>query len=138
MNVLYILGNGFDLAQGMKTIYPDFYRYLKWWRLIGSPELIKMKKAINNDNALWSNMEEALGLYTDQFKDEDIERFRNLYLRLSDILQDYLRREENKFSNRLSWIPGLKIIDDMLDPTSYLLGSDKKTIRTDLPIFVSQ
>ena len=29
MNVLYILGNGFDKAQGMKTSYPEFYEYLK-------------------------------------------------------------------------------------------------------------
>ena len=28
MNVLYILGNGFDKAQGMKTSYPEFYQYL--------------------------------------------------------------------------------------------------------------
>jgi hypothetical protein len=28
MNVLYILGNGFDKAMGMKTSYPEFYQYL--------------------------------------------------------------------------------------------------------------
>ena len=29
MNILYILGNGFDKAQGMATSYPEFYEYLK-------------------------------------------------------------------------------------------------------------
>ena len=28
MNILYILGNGFDKAQGMATSYPEFYDYL--------------------------------------------------------------------------------------------------------------
>lgn len=29
MNILYILGNGFDKAMGMATSYPEFYKYLK-------------------------------------------------------------------------------------------------------------
>ena len=29
MNILYILGNGFDKAQGLATSYPEFYQYLK-------------------------------------------------------------------------------------------------------------
>lgn len=29
MNILYILGNGFDKAQGMATSYPEFYKYLE-------------------------------------------------------------------------------------------------------------
>ena len=28
MNILYLIGNGFDLAQGLKTSYNDFYNYL--------------------------------------------------------------------------------------------------------------
>ena len=28
MNILYIIGNGFDKAQGMHTSYPEFYKYL--------------------------------------------------------------------------------------------------------------
>ena len=27
MNILYLIGNGFDLAQGLKTKYTDFYPY---------------------------------------------------------------------------------------------------------------
>ncbi|WP_375104117.1 AbiH family protein [Paenibacillus sp. RS8] len=29
MNSLFIIGNGFDLAHGMKTSYEDFHEYLK-------------------------------------------------------------------------------------------------------------
>lgn len=29
MNILHIIGNGFDKAMGMKTSYPEFYEYLK-------------------------------------------------------------------------------------------------------------
>lgn len=44
MNILYIIGNGLDIAHHMKTAYQDFFKYyLKvasddndiWWKLIG-------------------------------------------------------------------------------------------------------
>lgn len=83
MNVLYIIGNGFDLAQGMKTSYPDFYRYLMGKNC--SPLLERMKKAIKEDTKLWSDMEEAFGLFTSQVETE--QELENLYFELSDYLQ---------------------------------------------------
>ena len=64
MNVLYILGNGFDKAQGMKTSYPEFYQYLMENTDNGSPLLQQLKKDINADKLLWSDMEEAFGQFT--------------------------------------------------------------------------
>lgn len=61
MNVLYILGNGFDKAQGMATSYPEFYKYLTENVKDGSPLLEKMKSAITEDTVLWADMETGLG-----------------------------------------------------------------------------
>ena len=48
MNILYIIGNGFDRAQGMATSYPEFYKYLLENKE-GSPLLQKMKIEIKED-----------------------------------------------------------------------------------------
>ena len=49
MNVLYILGNGFDKAQKMKTGYPEFYQYLLENTDDDSPLLQQMKEEIKKD-----------------------------------------------------------------------------------------
>ena len=92
MNVLYILGNGFDKAQGMKTSYPEFYQYLMENTDNASPLLQQLKKDINADKLLWSDMEEAFGQFTSKVKTStDLE---DLYFELSDYLQEYLEAEE--------------------------------------------
>lgn len=75
MNVLYILGNGFDKAQGMKTSYPEFYEYLKTIDSETENSLLNlMRKEIKADKVLWSDMEEALGKFTEQV--DNFEDFR--------------------------------------------------------------
>ena len=54
---LYIIGNGFDLAHGLKTTYFDFAEYLKK----ESPGFFNYLNNIYNEDELWSNFEEALG-----------------------------------------------------------------------------
>ncbi len=62
--ILYVIGNGFDLAHGFKTSYRDFAEYLQ----INYPELHEqLESNCYLDKDLWSNFEEALGaldLYT--------------------------------------------------------------------------
>lgn len=96
MNVLYILGNGFDKAQGMKTSYPEFYQYLMEKTDNGSPLLQQLKKDIKADKLLWSDMEEAFGQFTSKI--ETATDLENLYFELSDNLQDYLSAEESSFN----------------------------------------
>lgn len=118
MNVLYILGNGFDKAQGMATSYPEFYQYLEKQK--GSALLELLKVEIKSDKKLWSDMEEALGIFTVRIKSSD--EVENLYFELSDYLQDYLKSEENKFtpSNELK----TKFLSDFVSPGKYLGESD--------------
>ncbi|MDO5525756.1 MAG: AbiH family protein [Prevotella sp.] len=95
MNILYILGNGFDKAQGMATSYPEFYKYLMDNTNNGSELLQQLKKDIKEDKELWSDMEEAFGVFTQKIK--NIEIFDDFYFELSELLQEYLKSEEGKF-----------------------------------------
>lgn len=119
MNVLYILGNGFDMAQGMKTSYPDFYKFLM--KTECSPLLEKMKKEITADRKLWSDMEKAFGQYT--AKVNSVSDLENLYFELSDQLQNYLKTEDAKFnpSEKLK----NKFVLDFISPSSHLGETDK-------------
>lgn len=94
MNVLYILGNGFDLAMGLKTSYPDFYKYLETFT--GSELLERMKDEIKADKKNWSDMEEAFGKYTLNLKSQN--ELGGLYKDLNLCLQDYLMLEQKQFN----------------------------------------
>ena len=95
MNILYILGNGFDKAMGMATSYPEFYKYLKENVKNGSSLFNKMMSQITSDTALWSDMELALGNFTDSTNDS--EEFDDFYFELNEYLQQYLKIENDKF-----------------------------------------
>ncbi|WP_302953223.1 bacteriophage abortive infection AbiH family protein [uncultured Prevotella sp.] len=95
MNVLYIIGNGFDKAQGMNTSYPDFYKYLRTLPNNDNPLLEKLINCISDRYELWSDMEKGLGLFTKEI--ENSEDFDTLYFYLSDKLQEYLKTEEDRF-----------------------------------------
>lgn len=122
MNVLYILGNGFDKAQGMKTSYPEFYEYLKTIDPSKESSLLKkMKQEIKADTALWSDMEEALGKFTESIT--SIQEFEDFYYELSNHLQDHLNNENNHFtpSDKLK----TKFQNDFLAISKYLGDLDK-------------
>lgn len=126
MNVLYILGNGFDKAQGMKTSYPEFYKYLMENTDNGSLLLQQLKKDINADKLLWSDMEEAFGQFTSKIETPtDLE---DLYFELSDNLQKYLEAEENAFnpSEKLR----SKFVGDFIHPARYMGETDRIEYNT--------
>ena len=121
MNVLYILGNGFDKAQGMATSYPEFYEYLVNNVKDGSSLLEKMKSAITEDTVLWSDMESGLGEFT--AATDNAEDFDSFYFELSGHLQNYLKVENEKFtpSDKLK----NKFQSDLTTVSQYLGALDK-------------
>ena len=56
MNILYLIGNGFDLSLGMKTRYEDFYEY---YCTLGETEqnadVIALKKTIKEGKEGWQD-----------------------------------------------------------------------------------
>ena len=122
MNVLYMLGNGFDKAQGMATSYPEFYKYLSENIKDGSALLNKMKSEITANVELWSSMENGLGEFTSATN--NAEEFDNFYFELSEHLQNYLKKENEKFvpSEKLK----NKFQSDFTTVSKYLGALDKE------------
>lgn len=121
MNILYILGNGLDKAQGMATSYPEFYKYLTENVKDGSALLNNMKSAITENTALWSDMESGLGEFTSAT--DNAEEFDDFYFELSEHLQNYLKEENEKFvpSEKLK----NKFQSDLTTVSKYLGALDK-------------
>ena len=92
MRIVYIIGNGFDLSLGLKTKYSDFYNYLNQNYESCSPSLRGLLKDVGADCELWSNMESALGLYTEKLKTD--QELKDLYEELNTRFNKYLLREE--------------------------------------------
>lgn len=62
--VLYILGNGFDVAHGIKSRYSDFE---EWVKLKGNQRLVDMMdRFFSNRHSLWNDIETALGEYYEE------------------------------------------------------------------------
>lgn len=122
MNILYILGNGFDKALGMPTSYPEFYRHLIDNVKTGSPLLDKMKSTITSNTALWSDMEEGLGEFTAET--DSFEDFDNFYFELSDLLQDYLKNENERYTPTDKF--KAKFLSDFIAVSKYMGALDKQ------------
>lgn len=59
LNIIYVLGNGFDLHNGLKTKYGDFYRYLE--KLTNKEkELPDEKKVISNNQIYKAIIEDGI------------------------------------------------------------------------------
>ncbi|WP_420387231.1 AbiH family protein [Roseivirga sp.] len=95
MNVVYIIGNGFDLNLGLKTRYSDFYPFYK--DVENESRIIKeLKKSIDSNIENWSDLELALGKYTKNIK--TTEEFDEIFEDLGDRLAEYLEIEYTKFN----------------------------------------
>lgn len=99
MNILFILGNGFDLNLGLKTSYNDFISsYLNDKSQI---EVVKeLHKTIFLKREMWSDIELALGEYTKSVNHSN--EFHDVFEHIGDSLAEYLETEEAKFSPDLA------------------------------------
>lgn len=94
MNIVYLIGNGFDKNVGLKTSYYDFYEYYKR-QACANDDIIKFKHLIGeNPSELWSDLEFALGQVTTEFN--DAERFVTVVKDISDNLQKYIKEEAER------------------------------------------
>lgn len=111
MNILYIIGNGFDINLGLKTKYSEFYNYYQ--KQESSDELvIALKHSIASGIDNWSDLELAFGNYTKNLNDMD--EFDRVYEDIVDHLGDYLEKEEEGFD--ISSINIEKFVNDLHTP----------------------
>ena len=94
MNIVHIIGNGFDLNLGLKTSYKHFYEYYK--NQESKIENIKLlKKEIESDSENWSDLELALGKFTRKVK--TVEEFEIIRQDIILNLSNYLKSIETSF-----------------------------------------
>ena len=123
MEILYLIGNGFDLAQGFKTRYTDFYPFYVE-RVILNPAINKICAEIGRDYYTWADLEYRLGQYSVKIDKND---FDDIYYDLSDKLREYLKKETRGAvftENDLN-----KIKADFIQPYEYLSGIEKESLR---------
>lgn len=123
MNIVYILGNGFDINLGLKTQYQEFYDSLSGGNShsIWSQKLQKDLKDIKR----WADMELGLGACTIDFYSS--EEYLAFFEGVSDLLAEYLKNQEATFEVKGKDIEKLK--DDFVYPEQYLFPSEREEIE---------
>ena len=94
MNILYFIGNGFDINLGMKTRYSDFYEYYKLTES-KNEHIRQLKMEISEGIINWSDLELAFGKYTSKLN--NIDEFDEVYEDIVNNLADYLNDIEAQF-----------------------------------------
>jgi len=93
MDITLIVGNGFDLALGLKTSYRDFYDWLKNEHPVSTVSYIEeMKNDIFDHCENWADYEKGLGEYSKRIDNEDLVQC--IYpwkAEVVKILKDYLK-----------------------------------------------
>ncbi|MBJ6117649.1 bacteriophage abortive infection AbiH family protein [Pontibacter sp. BT310] len=123
MQILFLLGNGFDLNLGMKTRYKDFYcHYLS---VESKKEYVnKFKKHLSENLDNWSDLELSLGEYTQNIK--TLEEFDDVFEDIAEKLADFLLEQENNFD--FSKILKEELHKCLIYPEQYLLNSDRNQL----------
>ena len=137
MRILYLIGNGFDLAQGIKTRYSDFYA-AKIKSLPAEESIVgKLRNSITENTETWADMEKGLGIFTTEMK--GIEDLDTTYRFLRDNLRDYLKEEQAKLktapksvgANRKRLMqPGVGLPPESIDTINNYIASSTRTNKS--------
>lgn len=123
MNILYMIGNGFDLAQNLKTSYQDFYKYLVEQKPKNAIQAKMLEQITGDDHEKWSDLEVALGDFTKDISNK--EEFEDFYFDLCDQLRTYLIEQTNGFEVTEHLID--QCIRDLVRPDFYLTPREQLT-----------
>jgi hypothetical protein len=95
MDILFFIGNGFDLKMGLKT---SFRNVLEAYLLESSSDekIINFKRNINNNFENWSDFEFYMGEYTEKIVEDNILDYFQCIYDFTRFLKTYLKNEENK------------------------------------------
>ncbi|MDR0865136.1 MAG: bacteriophage abortive infection AbiH family protein [Candidatus Symbiothrix sp.] len=93
MNVLFLIGNGFDINIGLNTRFKDALNtYLKDQN--DDLRIQKFKKDISQDFENWSDFEKQMGIYTENFTQQNIEDYYFCINNFRESLAKHLKDQE--------------------------------------------
>ena len=102
MNIAFIIGNGFDLQNNLKTSFFDFFEYVSNEGLLDDSNYIYRiyKKESNTAKGdEWSNFEEKLGELTFDIPEKiDVDKFISDLLKFRNDFIDYMIRQQEIYS----------------------------------------
>lgn len=123
MQILYIIGNGFDLNLDLKTSYNDFYKYYENVES-DNPNVRKLKAHISKTFDSWADLELALGDYTQHLN--KIEEFDDIILDIGEELSKYLHKEEQELEG--FEFDQKKFFEYLSYPENFFLPADKEVL----------
>lgn len=134
MNVLFIIGNGFDLRLGLPTGYPDFLKYyesqepkynlkVKDWK---KRFFTIMRKKEENGNTEWRDLEIALGGFSSEFEPHQKEDFKDFYVDINTSLFEYLKAIELSVKDKFVEQQSHQLKEDLGNPSRYLTSRDRR------------
>ncbi len=123
MQILYIIGNGFDLNIGLKTSYNDFYQYYKTVKS-DNVNVQKLKDNISKTYDSWADLEIALGNYTQHLNTTD--EVDDILFDIGEELSKYLHLEEKKLAN--CEFNQRKFFDYLCFPENLFLPADNEKL----------
>jgi hypothetical protein len=125
MQILYLIGNGFDVNLNMKTRYTDFYKFYQ--KIETESDVLKnLKENIKKDVNTWSDLEIRLGEYTENLK--SYTEFKEIYEDLLEKFGDYLQETEEQVNWENSNID--KLTDYLCNPENSLMQKEINIIKS--------
>lgn len=93
MNILFLIGNGFDLNIGLNTRFQNALSYyLK--KSNNNPRTQKFKKDIDKNFEKWSDFENQMGIYTKEFTPKNVDDYCFCIRDFRESLVEHLKNEE--------------------------------------------
>ena len=133
MNILFIIGNGFDLRLGLPTGYPHFLNHYKEQNPKHNIEVKTSKEEFfkfigHVENEEWKDLEVSLGNFTSHLTDKTrfLEFYRDINLSLVDYLSDIEEEANSTFTDEQS--EHLK--QSLLTPYNYLNNREKELFKS--------
>ena len=119
MEIVYLIGNGFDINLGLKTKFRQFYDYyLKQESPNSTVGTFKETLNENKDLEQWADLELILGKYAEHFSNDTVLDFRELLNDIQDNLAQYISLQEKKIE--ITDQEKSKLNKDLFYPEVYL------------------
>ena len=138
MNIVHVIGNGFDLNQGLPTSYAHFYEYYFQLRpqKSDSESVLKLREKLRDrlydeQTDRWADLEKTLGELTTEFETES--EFEEAYLDIYSHLLKYLKAVYD--NSEVAKFEKLEetIYRDLAMPWKHLVLRDRVELENSLP-----
>lgn len=140
MNKLIIIGNGFDLAHGLKTSYSNFLEYLFKKSKTTKKSILKFNRSLKDREYGRSDIDFSFfignirDMFVKQIVSTDNSFLKILYLDLS--LQDWVDIEKRYYSQLINTVP--KNIEKLNNEFQQIKDELENYLKEEVPIFIDK